>query len=231
MMLTAATPALSLAVPVTAASALRNCAAVGEVTVAVGALVSKVNWRVAALALLVPAGAALSVVVTTIVYDCPSAKVTGLVSADQAAKPLLVVAMIAVAPAEFEAKLPPLVQKPLALPAFWILMLTAATPAPPSEAVPVTAASALRNSAAVGLVTVALGAVVSNVNWRVVAELLVFAIVGTLSVVVTTIVYDCPSAKVTGLVSADQVAKLLPVVAVIAVAPAELAVKVEPLVQ
>ena len=102
----------------TAASALRNWAAVGEVTVAVGALVSKVNWRLAALVSLVPVGAALSVVVTTIVYDCPSAKVTGLVSADQVAKPLPVVAMIAVAPAEFEAKLPPLVQKPLAFPVF-----------------------------------------------------------------------------------------------------------------
>ena len=68
-MLTVATPAPdpSEAVPVTAASALRNCAAVGEPTVAVGAEVSKVNCWVAALLLLVPLGAALSVVVTTIV--------------------------------------------------------------------------------------------------------------------------------------------------------------------
>ena len=64
-----------------------------------------------------------------------------------------------------------------------------------------------------------------------VAELLVFGVVGTLSVVLRTIVYDWPSANVTGLVSADQVAKPLAVVAVIAVAPAELAVKVEPAVQ
>ena len=44
-MLTVATPAPdpSEAVPVTAASALRNCAAVGELTVAVAALVSKLN--------------------------------------------------------------------------------------------------------------------------------------------------------------------------------------------
>ena len=53
-------------VPVTAASALRNWAAVGEVTVAVGALVSKVNCRVAAL-VFVFAAVALSVVVTVIV--------------------------------------------------------------------------------------------------------------------------------------------------------------------
>ena len=63
----AETPAPSEAVPVTAASAERNCAAVGEVTVAVGALVSKVNCRVAALVLLVPDGDAESVVVTVMV--------------------------------------------------------------------------------------------------------------------------------------------------------------------
>ena len=65
-MLTVATPALSLAVPVTAASALRNSAAVGELTVAVGAEVSKVNCCVVAL-VFVFAAVALSVVVTTIV--------------------------------------------------------------------------------------------------------------------------------------------------------------------
>ena len=66
-------------------------------------------------------------------------------------------------------------------------MLTLATPAPVSEAVPVTAASALRNSAAVGEVTVAVGALESKVNWRLTALLFVFAAVA-LSVVVTTIV-------------------------------------------
>ena len=39
----------------------------GKVIVAVGALVSKLNWRVVALVLLVPVGVALSAVVTTIV--------------------------------------------------------------------------------------------------------------------------------------------------------------------
>ena len=82
----------------------------GVVTVAVGAEVSKVNCWVAALLLLVPLGAALSVVVTTIVYDWPSAKVTVEVSADQVAKPLLVVAVIAVAPAELAVKVEPAVQ-------------------------------------------------------------------------------------------------------------------------
>ena len=161
-MLTAATPAPepSEAVPVTAASALRNWAAVGELTVAVGAKASKVNWRVAALVLLLPL-VALSVVVTTIVYDCPSVKVTGLVSADQFAKPLAVVALIAVAPAELAVNVEPAVQKPFALPVCWILILTLATLLVVSAAVPVAAASALRNCAAVGLVTVAVGALVS----------------------------------------------------------------------
>ena len=110
-MLTLETPApVSVAVPLTAASALRNWAAVGEVTVAVGAELSKLNWRLAALVSLLPVGAALSAAVTTIVYDCPSANVIGLVSADQVAKLSPLVALIDVAPAEFAANVEPLVQ-------------------------------------------------------------------------------------------------------------------------
>src|SRR5712691_1240127 len=231
-MLTDATPAPepSVAVPVTAARALRNWAALGELTVAVGAELSKLNWRLAALVSLVPLGAALSVVVTTIVYDCPSAKVTELVSADQVAKPLPVVAVIEVAPAELAPKVEPLVQKPFASPVFCSLMLTVATPAL-SLLVPVTAARALRNWAALGEPTVAVGAELSKLNWRLAALVSLVPLGAALSLVVTTIVYDCPSANVIGEVSADQVAKPLPVVAVIAVAPALLALKVEPLVQ
>src|SRR5712691_9694592 len=188
-MLTDATPAPepSVAVPVTAARALRNWAALGELTVAVGAELSKLNWRLAALASLVPLGAALSVVVTTIVYDCPSAKVTELVSADQVAKPLPVVAVIAVAPALLAAKVEPLVQKPFESPVFCSLMLTLATPAL-SLAVPVTAARALRNWAALGELTVAVGAELSKLNWRLAALVSLVPLGAALSVVVTTIV-------------------------------------------
>jgi hypothetical protein len=63
-------------------------------------------------------------------------------------------------------------------------MLTLATPAVASVAVPVTAVSELTNCAAVGLETVEEGATLSKVNCRVV----VLSLLVALSVVVTVIV-------------------------------------------
>src|SRR3989442_613084 len=123
-MLTAVAPAFSLLVPASAARALRYSSALGELTVAVGAALSKLNWRLGALVTLVPLGAALSVVVTTIVYVFFFVMIRRQPRSTLLPYPSPFRSVIAVAPALLALKVEPLVQKPLASPVFCSLMLT-----------------------------------------------------------------------------------------------------------